>query len=141
MGKDLTLTASLASLSPLAAWLEAQTASLPVSDAWRFALDLAVCEAATNIIRHGLNEDSRRAFAVTFSVNPQEARVCFTDSGKAFPDERLATARLQLKEEMAPDLESGRGLMLILLSVDDFTVRRQGDLNLTTLVKRLDEAA
>ena len=141
MGKDLTLTASLASLSPLAAWLEAQTASLPVSDAWRFALDLAVCEAATNIIRHGLNEDSRRTFAVTFSVNPQEACVCFTDDGKAFPDERLATARLQLKEEMAPDLESGRGLMLILLSVDDFTVRRQGDLNLTTLVKRLDEAA
>ncbi|RYA84932.1 ATP-binding protein, partial [Enterobacter cloacae complex sp. 742-ADZ3-9B] len=53
----MTFPATLTSVSPLAAWLERQMASLSVSDDWRFALDLAACETATNIIRHALHED------------------------------------------------------------------------------------
>ena len=37
---------------------------------------------------------------------------------------------------MAPDLESGRGLKLILLSVDSFNVQRQAGVNIATLCKK-----
>jgi serine/threonine-protein kinase RsbW len=37
-----------------------------VGEEWRFALDLAVCETATNIIRYALHEDRQRVFRVEF---------------------------------------------------------------------------
>jgi serine/threonine-protein kinase RsbW len=51
--------AELTSLSPLAEWLAQQMAPLPVAEEWRFALDLAACETATNIIRYALHEDGQ----------------------------------------------------------------------------------
>ncbi|MBL1729312.1 ATP-binding protein, partial [Klebsiella pneumoniae] len=53
----MNFPAQLSSLSTLAAWLAQQMAPLSVGEEWRFALDLAVCETATNIIRYALHED------------------------------------------------------------------------------------
>ena len=52
MNSNMMFPAELTSLSPLAEWLAQQMASLPVGEEWRFALDLAACETATNIIRY-----------------------------------------------------------------------------------------
>lgn len=60
--------AELTSLSPLAEWLAQRMAPLPVADEWRFALDLAACETATNIIRYALHEDRESRFGVEFRV-------------------------------------------------------------------------
>lgn len=63
----MNFPAQLSSLSPLAAWLAQQMAPLSVGEEWRFALDLAVCETATNIIRYALHEDRQRVFVSNLS--------------------------------------------------------------------------
>ncbi|QQE37757.1 ATP-binding protein [Enterobacter asburiae] len=129
--------AELGSLTPLAAWLGDRLSALAVDDEWRFALDLAVCEVATNIIRHALHEDAARAFSVQFDIRDHNVRVVFTDAGDAFPLERLEAARRDRFCEISPLLESGRGLMLILLSVDRFSVERKADKNIAALEKKI----
>jgi len=136
MASEKTFPASLTALSPLADWLNAQMAALPVDEGWRFALDLAVCEVATNIIRHSLHEQAAATFSIAFSASAQEVQVTFRDNGEPFPAERLLAAQQESGLEMAPDLESGRGIKLILLSVESFTVQRQADVNITTLCKK-----
>lgn len=84
--------AVLGSLTPLAGWLEARLSALPVEDEWRFALDLAVCEVATNIIRHALHEDASRTFSVRFDIRDSDVCIVFTDAGDAFPLVRLEAA-------------------------------------------------
>ncbi|ELJ5855566.1 ATP-binding protein [Enterobacter kobei] len=129
--------AAIDSLTPLSGWLGDRLSALAVDDEWRFAFDLAVCEAATNIIRYALHEDNSRVFSVQFDVRGDDACVIFTDAGDAFPLERLEAARRDRFSEMSPLLESGRGLMLILLSVDRFSVERKAGENIATLEKKI----
>lgn len=136
MAREITFPASLTALSPLAEWLNAQMAALPVDEGWRFALDLAVCEVATNIIRHSLHQQAAATFSIAFAVGAQEVQLTFHDNGEPFPSERLLAVQQENGLEMEPDLESGRGLKLILLSVDSFTVQRQADVNIATLCKK-----
>ncbi len=135
MKSSLSLPGSLTSLSPLAEWLAQLMAPLPVSDEWRFALDLAVCETATNIIRYALHEEGNSRFDVDFVTTASSVTLHFTDAGDPFPAGRLADARNETLQESDLLAESGRGLKLILLSVDTFHVERVGKGNFTTLQK------
>ena len=81
VANDIALPAALTSLSPLAEWLAHQLASLPVDEGWCFALDLAACETATNIIRYALHEDARSLFRVEFITTDVGVRLRFTDAG------------------------------------------------------------
>ena len=112
---EIALPAALSSLSPLAEWLAQQMASLPVAETWRFALDLAACETATNNIA-----------GVTLR---------FPDAGTPFPAERLAAARNEAFGDDTLLAESGRGLRLILLSVDSFDLERRDGKNIAVLEK------
>lgn len=135
VANDISLPATLTSVSPLAAWLAHQMAPLPVSDEWRFAFDLAACETATNIIRHGLREDPKRCFTVEFIATATGVTLRFTDDGDAFPAERLEAARNDASFDACLLAESGRGLKLILLYVDNFTVENVAGRNITVLEK------
>ena len=70
VNSKMMFPAELTSLSPLAEWLAQQMAPLPVADEWRFALDLAACETATNIIRYALHEDRESRGDEHFDVDP-----------------------------------------------------------------------
>ena len=135
VANDIALPAALTSLSPLAEWLAQQLAPLPVDEAWRFALDLAACETATNIIRYALHEEAHCLFRVEFSANDTGVRLRFPDAGESFPSERLTLARSEAFDDDTLLAESGRGLRLILLSVDSFDVERRDGKNITTLEK------
>ncbi|WP_286809069.1 ATP-binding protein [Leclercia sp. UBA2479] len=135
MKSSLSLPASLTSISQLAEWLAQLMAPLPVNDEWRFALDLAVCETATNIIRYALHEDENSRFDVDFITTASSVTLHFTDAGDPFPAGRLADARNESFQESDLFAESGRGLKLILLSVDTFQVERVQVGNFTTLQK------
>ena len=135
MPNAITLPAALTSLSPLATWLAEKMAPLHVNDEWRFALDLATCEGATNIIRHALHEDEHRLFSVEFTASRQEVTVRFTDAGDEFPLQRLAEARNEPLSDVSPLSENGRGLKLILLCVDELKVERHLGENVTTFKK------
>lgn len=139
VANDIALPAALTSLSPLAEWLAHQLASLPVDEGWRFALDLAACETATNIIRYALHEDARSLFRVEFITTDTGVRLRFTDAGAIFPSERLVAARKETFDEDALLAESGRGLKLILLSVDRFDVECRDGKNIATLEKEWPE--
>ncbi|EKS6735933.1 ATP-binding protein [Enterobacter ludwigii] len=129
--------AELGSLTPLAGWLEERLSVLAVDDEWRFALDLAVCEVATNIIRHALHEDASRAFKVQSNISDRGVSIVFTDAGDAFPVERLEDAKRKHFSELSPLLEMGRGLMIVIHSVDVFSVIRENNLNKTTIEKQI----
>ena len=135
MANEIAFPAALASLSPLAEWLAEKMAPLSVGDEWRFALDLAACETATNIIRYALHEDRRRCFSVEFTCTATTVTLRFTDDGDIFPAERLAAAREYTFFDADPLAESGRGLKLILLCVDTFNVENASGRNITTLEK------
>lgn len=137
MSNEIALPAQLASLSLLADWLAQKTSLLPVSEEWRFALDLAASETATNIIRYALHEDEQCSFTVEFIVAGQSVILRFTDTGDTFPAERLAAVRDDGLFATTPLSESGRGLMLILLYVDSFNVESATGKNITTLEKAL----
>ena len=141
VANDIALPAALTSLSPLAEWLAHQLASLPVDEGWRFALDLAVCETATNIIRYALHEDRESRFGVEFRVADRRVTLRFTDAGETFPAERLALARGNEHFDVDPLAESGRGLRLILRAVDFFDVEMNAGKNITTLIKALPDPA
>lgn len=136
MDGPVTFPAALTSLPAVAQWLARQMASLAVDEEWRYALDLAVCEAAANIICHALNEHGDCAFTAAFERQPGEVRVHFTDGGAPMPEGTIQKAWNKIGSDSEMDLESGRGVMLILLSVDEFIVERRHDKNFTTLVKR-----
>ncbi|WP_312686811.1 ATP-binding protein [Kosakonia sp.] len=140
MPSSITLPASADSLGPLAAWLQDHMALLPVDETWCFALDLAVCEAAANVIHHALAAEPGRTFTVNFHREEQGVRVALMDAGLAFPAASLYKAQRKIGSDEELDLESGRGLMLILQSVDRFSVAREGDRNITTLVKKYQSA-
>lgn len=122
MNSNMMFPAELTSLSPLAEWLAQQMASLPVGEEWRFALDLAACETATNIIRYALHEDRESRFGVEFRVADRRVTLRFTDAGK--PSRRApALARGNEHFDVDPLAESGRGLRLILRAVDFLTLK------------------
>ncbi|MCD6603848.1 ATP-binding protein [Klebsiella variicola] len=141
VNSNMMFPAELTSLSPLAEWLAQQMASLPVGEEWRFALDLAACETATNIIRYALHEDRESRFGVEFRVADRRVTLRFTDAGETFPAERLALARGNEHFEVDPLAESGRGLRLILRAVDFFDVEMNAGKNITTLIKALPDPA
>lgn len=136
----MNFPAQLSSLSPLAAWLAQQMAPLSVGEEWRFALDLAVCETATNIIRYALHEDRQRVFRVEFIAAEDRVTLRFIDAGEVFPAELLALARGDERFDVDPLAESGRGLRLILRAVDYFNVETRAGENVTTLIKALPDA-
>ncbi|WP_171998366.1 ATP-binding protein [Cronobacter sp. JZ38] len=136
MSDVLTFPARLEALGPIADALAQFMASLPVDDSWRFALDLAVCEAAANVIRHALDEIPTREFTVEFQREGECARVIFTDDGNAIPDGKLDEARQAAQDDDAALMcEGGRGLMLIVACVDD-VLYSAGALNRLTLCKQ-----
>ncbi|ELY5849070.1 ATP-binding protein [Cronobacter turicensis] len=137
MSAVLTLPARLDALGPLADALAQFMASLPVDDDWRFAFDLAVCEAAANVIRHALEEMPTREFTVEFQHGDASACVTFTDDGNAIPDDKLDAARdCAQDDDTALMSEGGRGLMLIFACVDEVEYHA-GGVNRLTLSKRL----
>jgi serine/threonine-protein kinase RsbW len=93
-------------------------------------LDLAVAEAANNIVLHGYGRDETNSFQVLIQVEEGRLSVELSDSGRPIPAPMLEAA------SPAPwDAECGRGFGIIHACVDALTYRSEGGLNRLTLVK------
>jgi serine/threonine-protein kinase RsbW len=99
--------------------------------------ELAVVEAANNIVLHGYEGDERQSFEVTIRVQSQGLVVVLADSGRPIPAQRLQSAN------PAPvDAECGRGFGIIHACVDALAYESVDGVNRLTLVKnRSDRAA
>ncbi|AUX93462.1 ATP-binding protein [Mixta gaviniae] len=144
--RTLTLCASLNSLPVLGEQLRRFFAPLALEESWIFMLDLALCEAATNIIRHGYRQDRGKSYVVTMAIEEACALVTLRDSGEPIPAALLNTAAAPPAPAQEADdaeialallSESGRGLRLIHDCVDDVSYRQTQGENCLTLIKRL----
>lgn len=137
----LTLPARLNSLPLLGEQLRHYLAPLALPENWIFMLDLALCEAATNIILHGYEQNLGKSYGVTFSLQNDEMRVSLKDGGEPIPAEQLAAARAPVAASSASATlaESGRGLRLLYDCVDEVHYQQARQENVLTLVKRLPQ--
>ncbi|YCI31201.1 ATP-binding protein [Erwinia sp. PK3-005] len=139
----LTFPARLNSLPQLGEQLRRYLAPLSLPESWIFMLDLALCEAATNIIRHGYEQNLGKSYNVTFSIVENRSVISLKDGGEPIPTALLTAARSQPGDETAIEhlSESGRGLRLIYDCVDDVDYRQGDQENILTLIKRLPDKA
>jgi serine/threonine-protein kinase RsbW len=100
-------------------------------------LDLAVVEAANNIVLHGYDSDESQHFEVYMQARSEGLTVLLADRGRPVPAPKLEAPSLA-----AFDAECGRGFGIIRACVDSFGYESQGGVNrLTLFKKRSDRAA
>jgi serine/threonine-protein kinase RsbW len=108
--------------------LDAALASLGVTEDCRADVRLALSEACTNVIRHA---GPCQSYQVQVGFDERECTIEVTDDGPGLSADAAA-------RPMAPVLaESGRGLRIIALVMDEVEVRRRPRGTLLRLVKRL----
>lgn len=137
--KTLSLPATLNSLTTLGNALREFLSPLRLSESWIYPLDLALCEAASNIIRHAYLDDPQKTYRVSFQRDTAGVTVTLCDTGQAVPAEKL-DARKQataFDEPMDTLSEGGRGWPLIYASVDSVCYQRCNDENQLILRRAL----
>ncbi len=101
-----------------------------------FQLELAITEAANNIVKHSYNFQKNTTINLKFSTTPAKVTCVFADTGKF--ENFLKNNGL---DDIATDTKtlppSSRGIFIICDVMDEVTYRRSGDKNILTLVKYL----
>lgn len=114
-----------------------------LSEAVGADVELAVVEALTNIVQHGgLGEDS--LIEIAYESAPDRLVVEITDHGQEIPAALLTGSENGLPDFSAFDLmslpESGMGLPMIRLAMDEVVYESAGGRNRLRLVKRFGAA-
>jgi serine/threonine-protein kinase RsbW len=138
--EEIMLPADYRSLTALALSFRHYLATFNLDEGWIYSFDLALCEAATNIIRHGYHDQAGYSYRACFSHTASDVTVTLYDSGSAIPESQLHPAGVaEQEEEVTLDTlsESGRGMNLIHACVDQVRYLPGGDENQLTLIKQL----
>jgi anti-sigma regulatory factor (Ser/Thr protein kinase) len=122
---DLTRVAELAPLVH-AACAAANLDAVAIMD-----LELAVAEAANNIVGHGYCADARQTYSVVMRAEAGLVEIELVDRGVPIPP-----ALLEAAAEVKEDAECGRGLVLMRACVDEIDYRSSAGENHLTLRKR-----
>ncbi|MCX3308989.1 ATP-binding protein [Pantoea vagans] len=136
--EEIMLPADYLSLNALALSLRQYLATFNLDEGWVYSFDLALCEAATNIIRHGYREQAGCRYRARFSHTASDVTVTLFDTGTAIPASQLSGAGVP-EQEMTMDTlsESGRGMYLIQACVDQVRYLPGDNENQLSLIKRL----
>lgn len=138
----LCLPASLSSLAELSNALYDFVAPFALDSALVYQVDLASCEAFTNIVKHAVNYDDSQKVIITLSNDGQQLILTLADNGAAIPDE------IQRELGHAPSFsldplvqsswpEGGMGLILIQSMMDNVSYQTENGRNTLTLTKQL----
>jgi serine/threonine-protein kinase RsbW len=90
--------------------------------------ETAVTEVANNVIEHGV-PSGRVHWTFALEVRPEELRAVLRDEGEAFTGE----IRTDMPDELS---ESGRGLPIADLVLDELAYQRDGSHNVWRMVRR-----
>jgi serine/threonine-protein kinase RsbW len=133
----LTVSASLAAIEEIGAYLGAVAEEAGLSRRDGYRLRLAVDELATNIIVHGYQE-SGIAGQLVVRAEPIDEGVVVTleDTGPAFDPRTIEMPEADLTLSLDERSVGGLGVFLAIKSVDAFDYERRGDRNVTTLTVR-----
>jgi len=99
-----------------------------------FGLALSLEECGSNIVNHALRHDSRKTFQVTFDHTGSTVVIELRDRGPAFDPTTATERKLQACED---DLPGGWGIQLVRRYMDEIRYRREADVNVLCLTKRL----
>lgn len=136
------LPTSLENLETLSSAIRQFIAQLELDPAVVYQLELATCEAFSNIVRHGVNYDPGQYVGVTLSYAEGGVEIVLSDCGKPIPQAVLHALKGRSKSLPAPDPhrqatwpEHGIGLKLIFAMMDDVSYRSQEGRNELILIK------
>ncbi len=135
MRHNMTAAATFVDVRRLAEAVRHHGAALGMADAQLFELELALVEAANNIVAHGDQEPPAGAIAL-YLEDPAQCRgavvIELHAAGKP-------VAIMLPAPEAMPDsrAERGRGLLLIRACVDEFAYERRDGINVWRLKKHL----
>ena len=122
MGEDgqhrLTLRSQLTELARVSPWLETLTRACAIAERTRFAIDLCLEEALSNIVRHGYAGDGGQSIVVEFTPQPDQLIFTIEDTAPHFQPSADAPAPPTSLEEMTP---GGLGLPLMRSFADAVT--------------------
>ncbi len=138
------LPTSLENLETLSSTIGEFIAQLELEPAVVYQLELATCEAFSNIVRHGVNHDPEQSVGITLSYGENGVEVALSDCGKPIPQEILRALERRNKSLPEPDPnqqaswpESGIGLQLIFAMMDDVSYFSQKGRNELIMVKHV----
>ncbi|AHG18840.1 hypothetical protein Z042_03870 [Chania multitudinisentens RB-25] len=138
----LSLPASLESLAELSNALYDFVAPFALGSALVYQVDLASCEAFTNIVKHAVNYDDSQEVIITLSNDGHCLTLTLSDAGIAIPDKVLR--ELEHPSSLSPDPlvhsswpEGGMGLILIQSMMDSVSYETENGRNILSLTKQL----
>jgi serine/threonine-protein kinase RsbW len=134
--ESLTVLATLTSLAPISAFINEATQRAGLDDHTAWQVELAVDEAATNIIQHGYDSDKPGVIELTWRIEHDRLIITLRDYGRRFnPDDVPPPDLSSPLEERQP---GGLGLYLMNQLMDqvrfDFD---DNNGNLLTMVKHI----
>jgi serine/threonine-protein kinase RsbW len=138
--ESLTIPATLDSLARISEFITDATTQAGLDDHAAWQVQLAVDEAATNVIQHGYDEGAPGAIELSWRVDGPDLVVKLRDRGKRFDPENVPAPDITspLEERQAGGLGiylMGRLMDSVQFEFDDV----QG--NLLTMTKRISPAA
>lgn len=103
-------------------------------------VEIALAEAMNNVVLHGHRREPGHEIEVRVSCGPGAVRLDLLDDGTPIPDGMLETAGTERRHFDPTDLaslrESGMGLALIRLTMDEVCYQSDGGWNRLSMVKR-----
>lgn len=131
-GTGLAVAADLVEVRRLAALLRDACAASGVEEMAAMECELALVEAANNVVEHGYAGRDPGKLALAVQIAGGTIALELTDSGNPLPDGFFAQCPI-----VPLDATRGRGVAIILSCVDDVGYVSEGGENRLTLIKRL----
>lgn len=134
---SFTMPRDLSAISPLAQSVTALMTTGFDQDT-RDAVDLALVEALSNAVKHG-TEDSAKLVGVELTLSDTEVVLEIIDSSPPMPLfllEDIDPDALEVGDDLENVPESGRGLALIVMMMDEVTFHHIGNQTRLRLMRR-----
>ena len=109
---------------------------LGFSEVEAFQLELAITEAANNIVKHSYNYRKGATISLKFTTTPKQVSCVFVDTGK-FENFLKNNGLDDIATDTKKLSQNTRGIFIICDVMDEVSYRRSGDKNILTLVKYL----
>lgn len=130
-GATLEVGADLLEVRRLAALLRAACTAAAVPEIAAFDCELALVEAANNVVEHGYAGLGGGTIALEVLVNANEVRMTLTDNGRPAPE-----ACFSQRGMAALDAVEGRGCAIIRAVINEIDYSSVPGMNSLTLIKR-----
>ena len=131
ISRSLTVPAELLAVRELAAFLHETCAAGGLDEREVLDLELALVEAATNVVEHGYQGREGGAMTLQIRIAPREVALILIDEGKPAPEGTFTKCHV-----VDWDALDGRGISIVQTCVDEIEYSTTGNRNRLSLRKR-----